>query len=64
MTMPYVFQVHFQEIMAHVGDCKWMSWLPVLVVSGSKCLFSLSTYFSTYRAGAFPQVKTFTSDRH
>ncbi|KAM7318882.1 hypothetical protein ACRRTK_021994 [Alexandromys fortis] len=33
MLMQYVFQVHFQEIMAHVGDCKWMSWLPVLVVS-------------------------------
>lgn len=36
--MQYVLQVSFQKIMAHMGDCKWMSWLPVLVVSCSECL--------------------------
>ncbi|KAK7807786.1 hypothetical protein U0070_000101 [Myodes glareolus] len=34
MLMQCVFQVHFQEIMAHMGDCKWTSWLPVLVSCG------------------------------
>lgn len=36
--MQYVLQVNFQEIMAYMGDCKWVSWLPVLVVSCSECL--------------------------
>lgn len=47
--------------MAHVGDCKWMSWLPVLVVSVSEFLFPLYMYFSTYRSGAFPQSPSFHS---